>query len=242
MQDFIILECSKHNIKLPNNIEFIEYSKLNIYLKTELTEMRKIAKSRKAESWCPYCAGTAKKTIKEMNKIAEKKSGKCLSEEYENVFSKLKWLCKEGHTWKATPDRIIHGSWCPYCSGNIKATIKEMQELAQRRGGICLSKEYVNDSTKLEWQCKENHIWKTAPSNIKQNHWCPYCAGVVKLTIQEMEEIAESRGGKCLSSNYINYSTNLTWQCDKEHEWDATPKKKKKGTWCPICARIKRKK
>jgi len=45
-----------------------------------------------------------------------------------------------------------------------KLTIKEMQEIAESRGGKCLSKEYVNNYTKLKWQCDEGHTWKATPN------------------------------------------------------------------------------
>ena len=59
-----------------------------------------------------------------------------------------------------------------------------------------------------------------------------------KLTIEEMRELAESRGGKCLSEKYVNACTKLHWQCAKGHEWEATPGNVKNAhTWCPVCAR-----
>ena len=114
-----------------------------------------------------------------------------------------------------------------------------MQNLAKQKGGKCLSKEYVNVSTKLTWKCKEGHIWKALPVNVKKGHWCPACAGVVKSSIEEMQKIAESRGGKCLSREYTNNYTKLKWQCKKGHVWEAMPSAVKSSTWCPVCARKK---
>ncbi|PKP58873.1 MAG: hypothetical protein CVT88_06570 [Candidatus Altiarchaeales archaeon HGW-Altiarchaeales-1] len=93
-------------------------------------------------------------TIEDMQKLAESKRGKCLSTEYVNALTKLKWMCKEGHTWEAIPKCIKSGHWCPYCAGNAKLTIEDMQELAKNNGGKCLSTEYINTRTKLKWQCK----------------------------------------------------------------------------------------
>lgn len=111
-----------------------------------------------------------------------------------------------------------------------------MQELAKLRGGECLSKEYVNIMTKLMWKCKEGHIWKSMPNDVKRGHWCPYCAGTVRLTINEMQELAKTREGKCLSKRYVNNETKLTWRCKKGHVWGARPSSIKYGTWCPYCA------
>jgi hypothetical protein len=56
-----------------------------------------------------------KLTIKEMQKIAKSRTGKCLSKIYINNRTKLEWMCKKGHKWFAVADKIKGGSWCPYC-------------------------------------------------------------------------------------------------------------------------------
>ena len=110
-----------------------------------------------------------------MHKLAEKKGGKCLSIEYVNTRTKLKWQCKEGHVWEAKPKKIKRGTWCPICARNVRLTIEKMHKLAEKKGGKCLSTEYVNTRTKLKWQCKEGHVWEARPDNIKRGTWCPIC-------------------------------------------------------------------
>lgn len=50
-----------------------------------------------------------------------------------------------------------------------------------------------------------------------------------------MNEIAASRGGKCLSDHYTNCRTKLKWQCGEGHEWDTKPVIVAGGSWCPHC-------
>ena len=114
--------------------------------------------------------------------------------------------------------------------------LMELQEIAEFKGGKCLSTEYINNHTKLQWQCKENHIWWASSRNIKYGKWCPKCARVQKLTIEEMQEIARSRGGKCLSTEYINCRNKLQWQCKEGHIWWTTSNTVKNGSWCPKCS------
>lgn len=73
------------------------------------------------------------------------------------------------------------------------------------------------------------------------NKWCPYCSGK-RQTIANMHILAESRDGKCLSDKYIKAIVKLKWQCKEGHEWEASPSNIKRGSWCPICAKNKRKK
>jgi len=189
--------------------------------------------------WCPICAnknrGEARRlTIEEMQLIAEKRKGKCLSKRYIDNRTKLTWQCKKGHTWESTPDSVKGGSWCPVCVGRHQ-DIKDMHKLANEKGGKCLSLKYIDSRSKLRWQCKQGHIWEATPNNIKNGTWCPQCSGNKKLSIEDMERIAEGRGGKCLSTSYINANTRLSWQCEKGHIWEAIPNSIKRGSWCPIC-------
>jgi len=209
----------------------------------------------KQGNWCPECYNNRRKkkcklTIEEMQEIAESRWGKCLSTKYTNGKTKLQWECSEGHRWLAVPSSVKYGQWCPVCGrkrggDKLKLTIEEMHEIAEGRGGKCLSTEYIDGKIELEWQCKYGHKWEASPSHIKRGSWCPHCRkGKIgynlKLTIEEMQEIAEGMGGKCLSTKYIDNKTKLEWECEKGHTWWATPNSIHQGNWCPKCA-IKKK-
>jgi hypothetical protein len=115
-----------------------------------------------------------------------------------------------------------------------------MVSLARARGGQCLSTLYVNSTVPLLWRCSVGHLWNAVPASIQKGSWCPACAGVRRLTLEQMQRIAESRGGSCLSKSYRNSATKLEWRCSTGHEWAATPLQIKKGHWCPFCARVAR--
>ena len=185
---------------------------------------------------------SARHTIKDMQLLASHKGGKCLSKDYWNARTKLTWMCAKGHTWDATPDHILRqGSWCPVCWGNKKGTIEQMHLIAMERKGKCLSKIYVNSNFKLKWQCIKGHIWMAVPSSIKSGSWCPYCFGAVRKTIEQMQQFAKEKKGKCLSKKYINQATPLKWQCAQGHVWKARPGDITWAkTWCPVCFRRKK--
>jgi len=193
-------------------------------------------KNIKKGKWCPHCSGNIPLTIEEMQGIAKAQGGECLSNEYINNITKLKWRCSKGHVWKAVPSSIKAGTWCPYCAGNIPLTMEEMHKIANARGGECLSKEYLSAHKKLRWRCSEGHEWEATPRNVKRSTWCPHCAGIIPLTMEEMQGIAEAQGGECLSEEYVNANTKLRWKCKEGHEWEALPSSIKTGTWCPYCA------
>ena len=197
----------------------------------------------KQGTWCPYCSGKMKLTIEEMRRLAEKHNGKCLSDKYHGAHTRLVWKCRVGHQWVATPASIKQGTWCPTCaktsSPSAKKTISDMQSAAGERDGKCLSTTYEGANKKLLWQCEIGHQWLAYPKSIRQGSWCPKCAGNKRYTVEDMQRIANERGGKCLSNTYKNNMTKLLWECSKGHQWEAMPMKILSGTWCRKCSRGK---
>lgn len=190
--------------------------------------------------WCPECQ---KLTICEMKSIAAKHGGECLSTEYINAQTPLKWKCNKGHIWETTPNSVKRGSWCRVCfierqKEYKKYDIDNMQKIASNRGGKCLSTAYINVGTPLKWECSEKHIWWATPASLlyKPKSWCPVCAQKKKLTLEEMQLLAIDRGGKCLSTEYFNSKISLEWKCSNGHTWFAAPNNIKNGSWCPVCS------
>jgi len=60
----------------------------------------------------------------------------------------------------------------------------------------------------------------------------------LKSTIEEMQEIAKSRNGECLSIAYINGKSYLEWKCSNNHTWKAKACTIKEGKWCPHCRKL----
>jgi hypothetical protein len=182
--------------------------------------------------------------------LAAQKGGKCLSLAYAGIHEPLLWQCGAcTHVWSASPNSIRRGSWCPRCArkthaDSIRHDLKDMHRVAKSRGGRCLSASYISLQHKLEWQCgKCGHRWFAKGSNVMSGGWCPPCgrrraAEKKRVGIVEMRAMAKSRGGKCLSDEYVSLSDKLEWQCgDCGHQWFAKPGNIRAGSWCPPCAR-----
>ncbi|MCL2830272.1 MAG: hypothetical protein FWD77_05970 [Betaproteobacteria bacterium] len=190
-------------------------------------------------SWCPTCGNeNRRKSLSDMQALAEKRGGKCLSTEFFGTVHKMLWQCGKGHVWEAPGNRIRNGYWCPECARLERSlTIEVMHEIAQSRGGLCLSNEYTNTLTKLNWQCAHGHTWTADPGNIKSGRWCPVCArrSHINRTIEDMQKLAHERGGRCLSKEYRGVAYKLTWQCNFGHVWETSPAVVLHGSWCPEC-------
>ena len=194
-------------------------------------------KIKNSKQWCPICSLNQKKsTIDDMRKLAKNLGGKCFSDNYTNTRTRLLWECAEGHTWKAKPNSIVNGRWCPECS-DTTLDIEEMHKLARKRKGRCLSSKYINIHSKLVWECEKGHTWDAKPFHIKHSDsWCPYCAGK-HLSIKDMRALAKLKGGKCLSKKYEGAHVKLRWECSNRHQWKAKPSAiRNLEHWCPYCA------
>lgn len=114
--------------------------------------------------------------------------------------------------------------------------LKIAQDIALIKYGRCLSFKYINNYTKMLWECKDKHQWEASLHNIKDcNSWCPYCDGQRIDGLKTANKIALDKEGKCLSNNYTNAHINMLWQCKKQHIWMATLNNTK-NKWCPECS------
>jgi len=151
-------------------------------------EWRTTVSSRAAGNGCPYCYGRfATKTNNFASKYPEllaewdpeKNKGLNPSDYTPHVGRKVWWFCKKGHSWQATIyNRTKNKSGCPVCAQNAsrRYSIEDIQAIAKKRGGKCLSEKFTSSRKKLKFCCKEGHIWETrADSILYTNKWCPFC-------------------------------------------------------------------
>jgi hypothetical protein len=180
-----------------------------------------------------------KRTIIDMQKIAIKRQGECLSKKYINDDSKLLFKCNlDNCQWFARPHDILRNHWCPQCAGNKKYTIEDCEKLANSRDGKCLSKKYINSGTKLKWKCnKDNYKWDNTPGHIFHGQWCAKCSKRKKHTLQEVKDYCKNQQGSCLSLKYKNHKSKLKFKCKEGHIWSTSFNNILNGKqWCPECA------
>ena len=179
-------------------------------------------------------ASNIKLIIQAMQEIARTRGGECLSEEYGNWDAKLLWRCALGHEWENRAGKVKSGQWCPTCAGKSPKGMAYLHDLAAQKGGQCLSTVYPGMQNLAVWRCERGHEWQAKPNNIRYGGWCPYCLGKYQ-TLNDMHELARSRGGECLSDEYLGQATKLVWRCSDNHIWKAVPNAIKNGGWCPHC-------
>lgn len=175
-----------------------------------------------------------------MKALAVARGGKCLSDEYVNIDSKLKWQCSHGHEWEAIAYSIKSGkSWCPTCSGKARWNDKDIRELAKQQNLECLSLNISNCDEQRLWKClKCNDEFKSSLTKTRlRQTGCPRC-GNRRKRLSDLQEAAKARGGILLSTQYLGMLKKHEWQCGTcNTRWWAKPNNIiSSNTWCPHCA------
>ena len=132
-------------------------------------------------TWCPTChkENNNYSITKIIDWINTNHAGsKCLSESYKNVNEKMKWQCKNNHIWENSFRHIVNKNWCKKCyNESMRLSLDNIKSWMQDNhpGAKCLSENYINNRTIMNWQCEKNHIFTSNFNNVKNNRWCPDC-------------------------------------------------------------------
>ena len=126
--------------------------------------------------------------------------------------------------------------------------LSRLRSAAEARGGVCLSKSWLGIRRRHHFRCADGHVWSAVAYEVLVgNTWCPHCyrrdrgALVLRRDIEakfgRLRQVADSRGGACLSSEWLGAAVGHRFRCAFGHEWEARPHNVLRGTWCPKCAR-----
>lgn len=169
-----------------------------------------------------------------------------ISTEYKNTHSKLELVCPKGHRFWMSYSNFKQGQRCPECANKkrgqyLKLTYHYVKNYIEQYGYKLLSKKYKNNSTKLEIQCLEGHVFWMNFSNFQQGKRCPECANKKsgqyrKFTYNYVKNYIEEYGYKLLDEKYINCDAKMKLQCAKGHVFWASFYSFKFGHRCPKCA------
>ena len=130
-------------------------------------------------------ASGRKVTLDELiDRVSKLNNGIELYGDFIGMRTSTEWRCKIGHIWNATPDDIIHGSGCPYCSNrriligynDLWTTEPEIAKLlTNKEDGYKYSK---GSSAKLSFTCPDcgKESKKIISDVYHQGFSCQYCS------------------------------------------------------------------
>lgn len=104
-----------------------------------------------------------------------------LLEQYSNINKKLKCLCPEGHlNYKTFNNFKYLNSRCTICSkkelsNKYRNKYDYVKEYIESYNYKLLSKEYINNKTKLKLNCPNNHLYETRFDLFIQGYRCKEC-------------------------------------------------------------------
>lgn len=159
-----------------------------------------------------------------------------------NMF--YRWECSVcNNIWESTLSTVLRSkniTGCPSCIRKLSNSDLDHKLLIRN---IKRLDNYVKSSTPIYFQCLLPHcgfIWKTTPNSIlSMQSGCPKCAGLVKLSNEDIDFRLEGRDIKRLD-DYINIDTPINFKCLKEdcqNVWKASPANINKGRGCPLHVR-----
>jgi hypothetical protein len=197
--------------------------------------------------WCPICSKKKKYTIEEVIDFINTKhpGAKLLSKIYKNCIEKLQFTCENGHSFEASFSSIKNcNSWCPVCVNKQKYTLKHVIDFINKThpGAKVTSTKYVNSYSKLQFICKNGHIFKSSFSSIKNNkNWCLECSGLKKLDLKNIKKAILKKHPKSqlLSENYKNSKEKLKIKCENNHVFYVSWNNFCHNNWCPHCINFK---
>ncbi|MEX1190757.1 MAG: hypothetical protein WEA99_02205 [Brumimicrobium sp.] len=200
-------------------------------------------------AWCNQCnkRKTPEQHLQWLKEYAVEKGGKCLSTEFINRKTRVKFECAEGHQWEVLPTIIFYEqTWCKKCAGLAKLGLDDMKKLALEKGGVCLSKSFKGRYSKLLWKCANGHTFKQTQKAVKRGMWCLECKTNEERSksLELMKTWAKKREGKCLSTTYISNEDPLIWECKNGHQFKKSRDYIKQLTadnWCAKCTSLERK-
>jgi len=215
-------------------------------------------------TWCQRCAWDQaaeerRKGIETARAAAKKRGGRCLSDSYQSAEDYALWRCAEGHEWETKFKTVIYGgSWCPECWRNLqkvglnrkgkyvlrrneqrKLKLEDCQRLAEANGGRCISVEYINYRTPLEWKCEVGHEFEATLQGMEQReNFCLKCAEEERREewLEKAREYAESHRGQCLADEWLDAKERMTWKCERGHVFQVCWNRIKLGPFCGQCA------
>lgn len=116
---------------------------------------------------------------------------------------------------------------------------EDYHELAESKGIKWLGPRVSNIKTKTWWECKEGHKWEAVYSNIYyQGSGCPACVGNLPKIPKDYCALASARKFKWVGP--VVHATNVKtwWECERQHQWEATYSNIRSGWGCPHCSKI----
>jgi hypothetical protein len=169
----------------------------------------------------------------------EKEGYKLLSKEYVDSKTKLNYECPKGHSHSISWNNWQQGKRCFYCygNGNTKKDIEFVRSEFKKEGYELLSKNYINNYTKLKYRCPFGHIHFTAWDKWVSGRRCLYCSKNVMPTFDFIKNMFKRESYILVSDGCKHSQSKLEYICPNGHRHFISWNSWQQGQRCPHCVR-----
>ena len=186
-----------------------------------------------------------RKDLIDIKQKFEERGYNLLTEEkdYKNCYTKLDYVCPEGHRKSIAWSNFQQGNGCPKCatelnSEKLKMNFTDIKKAFEERNYMLLTKEedYKNSKQKLDYICPIGHQHSISWGSFRQGHDCPICSRY-KIYFSEIQKEFERRKYTLLTleEDYKNCDTKLNYICPEGHQHSISWDSFQRGSGCPIC-------
>ena len=165
----------------------------------------------------------------------------------EKSGSSKKWLCKEGHIFKAKVADMSNGRGCAVCGG--RQIEVGSNDLATTHPAIALEADGWDPRTvgrghrkRLQWRCFQGHSWLAQPNDrTGKDSGCPFCTNrKLLIGFNDLSTTHPSFAIEAFEWNPTEitsaFSKNLSWKCQYGHIWESSPlSRTHQNTGCLVC-------
>ena len=158
--------------------------------------------------------------------------------QYINSATKIPYTCPNEHNHLIIWTNWYKGKRCPYCSGNVRPTSKQVRDsFLNEDYTIPVDWQYINSKTKIPYTCPNGYQHKIKWSDWQQGIRCAHCAGLAKLTSKQVRKSFSNEGYTIpVDWQYINSATKIPYTCPNEHNHLIIWTNWYKGHRCPYCS------
>lgn len=165
-----------------------------------------------------------KKTLEDVKEFCRENGIKCLSIEYINSTTKMRFECKCGEEFYRTWNKLKEGRIkCEKCSGKRRITIQEVKKESLEYGSECYSEEIKSTKKPLKFKCVKcgnsfSRSWESICRNSPKKFLCSDCGYEERgekraLNIEAIKTEVSKYGVDLLSSSYKNAKEKLDFRC-----------------------------
>jgi hypothetical protein len=181
-----------------------------------------------------------KEKLLKVIKIANSKSGRCLSTEYIDEITLMDFICFNNHNFKSSWKNIVYrNNWCKKCSIVNRLSVCTINDQYKEKYIECISTDYIDNKHILDWKClKCDFIFKSSKNSIDKDFTsCKNCKK--KDAFIKVMQCIDQRSCKLLDYNHSELRSKLKLKCECKNKHQFTISYSDLvniGHWCKYCS------